>query len=407
MHRQTRLSRFVAHVGAMVSVCLGCAGATGAGLPELVLGNSTALTGPSAELGLRMNLGLRAAFAEANNAGGIGGRKIRFVEMDDGYEPARVGPNMRKLTADSQVLAIVGSVGTPTAVVSVSIANAAGVPFVGAYTGAGVLRQTPADPYVINLRASYAEETGAMVDALIDHAGLRPEEVAFFTQRDAYGDAGFNGGLAALKRRGLRDESSIAHGRYERNTVAVENALADVLNAAVAPRAVIMVGSYAPCARFITLASENGLNAILLNVSFVGTESLIEAAGPAAEGVIITQVVPHPESEVPAAVAFRAALNVADETRAHTRSFTAFEGYLVGKLVVRALAGAGAEPSRESLLAAFRSLGEFDLGMGVPLRLDAEHSQACHTVWPTIVRAGRAVPVAWESLRGARRAEVK
>ena len=104
--------------------------------------------------------------------------------------------------------------------------------------------KSPPDRYVINYRASYAEETAAMIDMLIDQQGLKPEQIGFFTQRDSYGDAGYSGGIAALKRHGLADVSRIAHGRYERNTIAVENGLADLLTATPPLRAVIMVGAY-------------------------------------------------------------------------------------------------------------------------------------------------------------------
>ena len=128
------------------------------------------------------------------------------------------------------------------------------------FTGAGVLRKTPPDRYVINYRASYAEETAAMIDALIKIGHLKPKEIGFFTQRDGYGDAGFVGGIAALKRHGLKDENVVVHARYERNTLAIENALANILFASPPPRAVIMVGAYAPCAKFITLAKESGMD---------------------------------------------------------------------------------------------------------------------------------------------------
>ena len=88
-----------------------------------------------------------------------------------------------------------------------------------------------------------------MVDALLDHAGLKPNEIAFFTQRDGYGDAGFAGGVAALRRRGPPDGASVGHGRYERNTRSVESGLADLLQLERPPRAVIMVGAYAPARR--------------------------------------------------------------------------------------------------------------------------------------------------------------
>ncbi|MEZ6097864.1 MAG: ABC transporter substrate-binding protein [Pirellulaceae bacterium] len=223
---------------------------------EIVLGKSTALTGPAAELGTNMRIGVVAALDEANQDGGIDGRPLRLIALDDGYELSRTVPNMLSLINEHQVLAVVGNVGTPTAVAAIPIAHAKKTLYFGAFTGAGVLRKTPPDRYVINYRASYAEEVSAMVDALVNHAGLAPAEIAFFTQRDAYGDAGYTGGVQALRRHGLVDESVVAHGRYDRNTIAVENALADILAAPRLPRAVIMVGAYQPCGEFIRLAHE-------------------------------------------------------------------------------------------------------------------------------------------------------
>ena len=109
-----------------------------------------------------------------------------------------------------------------------------------------------------------------MLDALIDLAGLKPEEIAFFTQRDSYGDAGFTLGMAALQRHGLRDPRTVLHVGYERNTLAVENAVADFMLAEKPPRAVVMFGTYAPCAKFIRLCRDSELSPLFLNVSFVG-----------------------------------------------------------------------------------------------------------------------------------------
>lgn len=214
----------------------------------IVLGMSTALTGPAVDLGLNMKAGVDAALNEINTAGGIHGRRVELVALDDGYEPVRTVPNMRLLIEQHNVVAVIGNVGTPTAVAAIPIALEQRTPFFGAYTGAGVLRRSPPDRYVINYRASYAEETAAMVKALIKTGGLKPEEIAFFTQRDAYGDAGYVGGIISLKAHGLNDESHVVHGRYERNSLAVENGLADILQADSPVKAVIMVGAYAPCA---------------------------------------------------------------------------------------------------------------------------------------------------------------
>lgn len=362
----------------------------------IVLGMSTALTGPTAVLGINMQTGVLAAIEEVNRRGGIQGRKLCLISLDDGYEPARTAPNMRRLIDDEQVLAVIGNVGTPTAVAAIPITNASKTPFIGAFTGAGVLRKMPPDRYVINYRASYAEETSAMVDALITHGGLEPQEIAFFTQRDAYGDAGFVGGISALKRHGLEDENGVLHSRYERNTLAVENGLADIIMSHPRPRAVIMVGAYNPCAAFIHLARKSGLDAIFLNVSFVGAEALAEKLGDKGDGVVVTQVVPHFDSALPIVDEYRRALKAWNPSTQPT--FGSLEGYIAARILRRALKTIQGPLTKEGIVNALEELGEFDMGLGQRLRLGPKDHQACHRVWPTILRGGKAVPLQWEEL---------
>jgi branched-chain amino acid transport system substrate-binding protein len=363
---------------------------------SLVLGMSTALSGPAARLGLQMRAGVLAALHEANEKGGVKGRPLCLIALDDGYEPQQTVPNMRSLIDEHEVLAVIGNVGTPTAVAAIPIATRSRTPFFGAYTGAGVLRKNPPDRYVINYRASYAEETAAMVEALLAHGRLQPEEIAFFTQRDAYGDAGFIGAMAALKKHGLKDERLIAHGRYERNTLAVENGLADILLAEPAPKAVIMVGAYAPCGAFVKLARDNGLDALFLTVSFIGGEPLAEELGRDGDGIIITQVVPHYETDLPVVGDFNRAL--AAWNAEVLPSFGALEGYVATRILLRALLSVAAPPSREAIANALEGLDEFDIGLGETLRLSEEERQFSHRVWPTIIRDSKVVPFAWEEL---------
>ena len=363
---------------------------------DVLLGMSTALSGPAADLGRNMRDGVLAALDEANRAGGLRGRHMRLVVLDDGYEPAKTVPNMRTVVSDPRVMAVVGNVGTPTAVAAIPVAVEAKVPFYGAFTGAGALRKLPPERYVINYRASYAEETAAMVDALVEKAGLRPEEIAFFTQRDAFGDAGFAGGIAAMVRHGLVEEGVVRHVRYERNSTAVHKAVADLLLARTPPRAVIMVGTYAPSAAFIKLAQENGLEALLLNVSFVGAESLARALGPIGDGVIVTQTVPHYDAEQPIAREYRRALTTLDANLGPT--FGSMEGYVSARLLLEALRRGQGPVTREGVVDALESLGSVDLGSGAPLRLSATEHQASHTIWPTVLRGGRVVPLKWDDL---------
>lgn len=362
----------------------------------ILLGMSTALTGPTGILGINMRTGVLAAIGEANRAGGIKGRKLDLIVLDDGYEPSHTAPNMRRLVEKENVLAVIGNVGTPTAVAAIPIANANKTPFFGAFTGAGVLRKTPPDRYVLNYRASYAEETMIMVDALLTHGGLKPQEIAFFTQRDAYGDAGFAGGIMALKLHGLEDENSVVHCRYERNTTAVENALADILMADLQPRAVIMVGAYNPCAAFILLARQSGLESIFLNVSFVGAEPLAAKLGDHGDGVIVTQVVPHFDADLPIVARYRKALQSWNAYANPT--FGSLEGYIAARILCRALKTIKGTVTQEAIVSALEGLGEFDIGLGEELRFGPEEHQACHRVWPTIIRHGEIVPFEWEGL---------
>ncbi|MEN8179819.1 MAG: ABC transporter substrate-binding protein [Pseudomonadota bacterium] len=191
-----------------------------------------------------MKRGVEAYFKQVNKSG-INGNTLKLVALDDGYEPARAAPNMRKLIDEEKVIAVMGNVGTPTAIVSVPIANEKKTLLFGAFTGAGVLRQTPPDRYIINYRASYAEETAAMIDGLLN-SGIKPEEIAFFTQNDGYGDAGYKGAMKALKVKGVANPEKMAHGRYTRNTLNAEDGLGAILDAEIEPKAVIMVGAYGP-----------------------------------------------------------------------------------------------------------------------------------------------------------------
>jgi ABC-type branched-subunit amino acid transport system substrate-binding protein len=360
---------------------------------------STALTGPAAILGQNMKLGVEAAIAEINLSGGIQGRLLRLIALDDGYEPSRTAPNMRRLIDRDQVLAVIGNVGTPTAVAAIPIANAGRTPFFGAVTGAGILRKNPPDRYVVNYRASYLEEVTAMVDALITFGNLKPQEIAFFTQRDAYGDAGFASGIWAMRLYGLKDENAIIHSRYERNTLAVENGLADILLASPQPRAVIMVGTYAPCAAFISLAKTSGFESIFLNVSFVGGESLAEKLGKDGDGVIITQVVPPFGFDLPIIHAHVKALEILKSPL--PPSSGSLEGYIAMRILSRGLEAINGLMSREAVVDALENLGDFDIGLGRLLRLNSQEHQASHAVWPTVIQGGKIVPFDWQQL-GAR-----
>src|SRR5690242_13837140 len=223
---------------------------------EIRFGISAPFSGSAKELGQNMKLGIEAAFNVANANGGVYGRQLRLVAADDGYEPARTAATMKQLYERDQVFGLVGNVGTPTAVVALPYALDRKMLFFGAFTGAGLLRNDPPDRYVFNYRASYAEETAAVVNYLVKVKGLSPDQIAVFAQQDAYGDAGYAGVDKAIRALRGGSDSQIVRLNYQRNTVDVDDAvsqLAQIQQQKNRPpiKAVIMVPAYRAAAKFI------------------------------------------------------------------------------------------------------------------------------------------------------------
>ena len=353
------------------------------------IGMSAALSGPAQSLGTEMKLGIETYFHQVNLTGGVNGRRLELIAMDDGYVPRAAVRNMNHLIDAEGVLAVIGNVGTPTAKLTVPIAIEKKTLLFGAFTGAGLLRSPP-KRYVVNFRASYAQETAAMVDGLLD-AGILPYEFAIFSQDDSYGEAGHKGVIQGLEAAGYPHARDLPHGRYERNTLDVQSGLLTILESPVRPRAIIMIGAYAPCAKFVRIAKRALPNTVYLNVSFVGSMALKEALGADGEGVIVTQVVPHFGSDLPLTQAYSRDL-VAYEPGAEP-GFVSLEGYVVARIFVEGLRRTGKKVSRETIIDALLSIRNFDIGLGTPIHYTTKSYQGSQKVWPTIIRDGAFQPV--------------
>lgn len=351
---------------------------------ELKLGMSTAMTGASNFLGNNMYAGANAYLQSVNEKGGVNGKKINLVVYDDGYEPSRTAPNMIKLINKDNVFGVIGNVGTPTAKPSIKICNKFRVPFFGPFTGAGILRKSPPDKWIFNYRASYAEEAKKMVEIILEN-GIKPNEIAFFIQDDAFGIAGLKGALQSLSKYNIT-LSDLNVGRYKRNTADVDAGLNTVMSAPVKPKAVILVGTYTPCSKFIIKAKEQGLDAMYLNVSFVGSKALGEALAKKGPGftknVVVTQVVPHYDLNLPLIKEYKA--DLARYSPGFSPNFVSLEGYIVAKLFVEICNRAGADLTKQSFVKFAESLNNYDPGFNKKLGYSAADHQASHTVWATL-----------------------
>ena len=358
----------------------------------VLFGQSAAFSGPAQDLGINMRLGIEAAFQEANGEGGVHGRRLSLVSLDDGYEPERAIANTSQLIESSGVFALIGAVGTPTSNAALPVAAAAGVPYVAPFTGAAFLREQPGrGDYVVNLRASYDDETEAMVAHLL--ADLDIQRIAVMYQDDSFGRAGHSGVIKALSK---RDMAPVAVGVYERNTTAVKTGLLDVR--AGDPGAVIVVGAYEPVAALIAWSRHIGFDPVFITISFVGSNALARELGGKGAGVFVTQVVPFPTGYHPVVEAYGKAL----KARAiyAEPSFVSLEGYLAGRLAVAALRDCP-EVARKCLLEGLRSETEIDLD-SFQLRYGPGDNQGSDQVFLTVIdRAGRYQPIT--SLRDAMR----
>ena len=343
---------------------------------SIVFGQATVLEGPASALGQGMRAGIRAAFEEANKKGGVHGRKLDLVSVDDGYEPDKSIAATKKLIEQDKVFALIGAVGTPTAAAAQPLATAAKVPFIGAFTGAMFLRNTKLEN-VINIRASYDAETEAWVKHLTED--LKIKKIAIFYQDDAFGRAGLSGFKKAMDKRGME---IAAEGTFERNTVAVKSALLTLKRAE--PEAVVMVGPYKPCAEFIKLARKIEFNPVFVNISFVGAGSLAKELGPDGNGVVVSQVVPFPwDVSIKAVADYHAAMKAVDPQA--EPGFVSLEGYLVGRLAIAALDKAGKDVTRESLLRTIKDTGRFDIG-GVEMTYGPNDNEGLDKVFMTVIQ---------------------
>jgi ABC-type branched-subunit amino acid transport system substrate-binding protein len=324
----------------------------GVGEDAILFGQAAALEGPSSALGQRMRQGIVAAFTEINAKGGVHGRKLELISRDDGYDPDRSVTQTLRLIEDDKVFALIGAVGTPTAIATIPITSTRNIPFIGPFSGAEFLRDLEL-PNVVNIRASYGAEAEAWVKHLTEDR--RFTRIGIFYQDDSFGRDGLLGVKRALARRGLE---LAAEGTFERNTRAVAAAFRVIKRAE--PEAVVMVGTYGPCAEFIKLARRSGFSPTFVNVSFVGANALAGELGPDGEGVIVSQVVPFPWDRSLKLVAdYQRAQQAVDPTL--TPDFVSLEGYISGRLAAAALERAGPQPTRASLLRTINDIGRFDI----------------------------------------------
>jgi ABC-type branched-subunit amino acid transport system substrate-binding protein len=341
---------------------------------KIVIGQSCALSGPAAALGIGMRDGALAYFNHINDNGGVNGRKIELITYDDKYEPKLALENSKKLIQEDKVFALFGEVGTPTSLSVLPYIKDNQIPFLTPFTGAQKLRDIDTK-YIINFRASYYAETQKIVEYLVDELGHT--KIAIFYQNDSYGEAGLNGVKKALSDKKME---LVAKGIYRRNTLSITNALYKITEAK--PDSVIIIGAYKQSALFIKRAKQMGLDdAVFANISFVGSKSLMSRLGDDTDNVIISQVVPLPfDSSNKSVKEYQEVFSKYYPNSSY--GFVSLEGFLSAKLVVEALQKSGKRVNRDKLIYALERIDSSKFE-GIKISLSQFKHQAMDEVFLT------------------------
>jgi ABC-type branched-subunit amino acid transport system substrate-binding protein len=378
---------------------------------DIVIGMSAAFKGPSRGLGIEMYRGAMAYFSEVNRTGGVHGRKIVLKAYDDGYNPGPAIVNTRRLVHDDKAFLLFGYVGTPTTTRVLPLLKhfeSESIYLFCPFTGAEPMRQGPYRHFVFNLRASYRAETKGLVDNLVK-VGRR--KIAVFYQIDAYGRSGWDGVRRALA---VHNEKIAAEATYRRGAGFDTNMRrqVEVLRKSN-PDAVICVGAYAACAAFIRDARDADWEVPIANLSFVGSENLLDLLREHGRGrerdytanLINSQVVPsYTRSDLPGVVLYRELMNQYRKTplpegltdgdyHPLRYSFTSLEGFLGARLVVEVLKKLGPNPQRSEVRQAAESLMGIDLGLEREVSFTKTRHQAQSSVYYTVVSGRRIVPL--------------
>ncbi len=351
---------------------------TGVSDDVILLGQSAALTGPLAELGNDVANASRAYFDYVNAQGGVHGRKIKLLTLDDAYNTEKGIANTKHLIEKEGVFALFNVLGTPANTALLPLITQVGIPSIAPYTGSNAVRK-PFNRYVFNVRAGYADET----EKIIEHLGIRGiDKVAVVYQNNAFGKDGLAGVEAALEKRKLKVQASAT----------IENDASDAAQAAATlakatPQVVVMITAGKPSVEFIKSYNKLSLGMQFFTLSVMGTQASVAALGKEGMGVVVSQVAPFPFSATSGIV--REYQRIMTKMGIKNWSFTSMEGFINAKVTVEGLKRAGRDLTRERFLTALESMGRLDFD-GYMVDFSKNNHQGSRYVELTVIsRDGR------------------
>ena len=362
---------------------------------EIRLGMSTDLTGPVSNISKSMDVGIRTYLNKNNN---LPNKKYTFsmITYDDNYNAIQASKNVEKLIYEDKVLALLANMGTPPSKLTIPITNKANISAFGFYTGGKYVRKEISDKNVFNYRISYKEEVVFIISNLLKK-GIKPKEIVFLSQNDAYGNSGYFAAVDELKRRGFKDVGNILNGRYNSHSLNVESALSKLLDHPTQPKVILMFGITKPIIKFMRLAKKDFKNSTFISISPISRPKIIEQLKDLSNGLIITQTVPSLSSNLPIIKEFFNELKRYYPNK--NPNSASLEGYIVSKLFVDSLNNSKIQVTdKESIIKILSQTKDLDIGLGFTSGFNKKYNQYSSKIWTSIIHNGNVKEYNWNEM---------
>lgn len=320
-----------------------------AGAEKIVIGQSAPLTGSNAEIGKDIRDGALAWFRRVNEAGGIGGRRIELVSLDDRNDRKTAGANAVKLVNEAGAVALFGFASATLSLDAMPVVKEKKVPFFAPFTGADAIHRQ--NGFVFVMRASYADE----LEKILEHWGnLGVERVTVVNYDDEIGNQNYATVERIMQRAGKK-----AVGVKLKRNADVEKSQIDAIIASD-PQVIVATTLYGATSQVVKALKAAGKPYTITSLSFVGPSQLAKTAGPDAAGVSVAGVVPPPSKvSVPVIKECGEAIRKAGLPELN---YTNLEACIAAKVLTEAMRRAGRDVTRESLYKALNGLGTIDVG---------------------------------------------
>lgn len=344
---------------------------------RILIGQTVGLTGTIAGPVKEMNEGANAYLASVNSRGGVNGRKIELLTLDDKFDAKLAAANAELLVKKERVFALFQNRGTPLTEAIAPILAANKIPLIAPSTGAMVFH-APVNPLLFNVRAKYQDEVRKGVEHF---ATIGSTSIGLLHVDDSFGKDGLAGFVSAMNERNMIPAIVASFPRVKPDYEVTANAIVKAN-----PSALIIVSSSAHTIAIIKAIRAKGSLVQIMTLSNNSSQSFVQELGPAGTGVIVSQITPAPNSVTTGLGKEFMALAKANNA---TVSYAAMEGFVAAKVLVEGLKRAGRNLTREGFVRALDSIQKFDLGGLMISYAPADHTGSEFVEMTMISKDGR------------------